>query len=351
MIYKADKIDFIKTNSVLEAIILEVNLIKKYQPKYNTKEKDNKSFNYVVITKEDFSRVLIVRGREIENGLDYKILDKFGPFTNGESLRTILKIVRKIFPFRDRCTPCTNIICKPCFNRQLGLCPGVCDGSINKKDYSKIIKKIELLLSGKIDSLKKYLNKEMRLFVKKSEYEKAKELRDQIFALEHIQDVALIKEDPTDLSKAGKAEFLIEAYDAAHLSGTNNVGVMVVMENGEFKKSDYRKFIINNTKGDDVGALKEMLERRLKHSEWRIPNLIVLDGGTAQLSAAKVILDQMYQGEPLIHLAAVTKDDRHKAKAIIGPEDLVNKYKKEILLINSEAHRFAIKYHISKRKL
>ena len=151
MIYKADKIDFIKTSSVLEAIILEVNLIKKYQPKYNTKEKDNKSFNYVIITKEDFPRVLIVRGREIENGLDYKIKNKFGPFTNGESLRTILKIIRKIFPFRDKCEPLSG---KPCFNKQLGLCPGVCDGSINKEDYLKVIKKIELLLSGKINSLK-----------------------------------------------------------------------------------------------------------------------------------------------------------------------------------------------------
>ena len=99
MVYRANKIDFIKTDSVLEAIILEVNLIKKYQPKYNTKEKDNKSFNYVVITKEDFPRVLIVRGREIEKGLPYAIKDKFGPFTNGESLRTILKIVRKILIF------------------------------------------------------------------------------------------------------------------------------------------------------------------------------------------------------------------------------------------------------------
>ena len=345
MIYKADKIDFIKTNSVLEAIILEVNLIKKYQPKYNTKEKDNKSFNYVIITKEDFPRVLIVRGREIENGLDYKIKNKFGPFTNGESLRTILKIIRKIFPFRDKCEPLSG---KPCFNKQLGLCPGVCDGSINKEDYLKVIKKIELLLSGKINSLKNNLNTEMKLFAKNGEYEKAKVLRDQIFALGHVQDVALVKEDNLSLTN-GREKIRIEAYDAAHLSGTDNVGVMVVMENGELKKSDYRKFKIQKSKGDDIGALKEMLQRRLKHSEWSMPNMIVLDGGVAQLNAAKGIVHQINQGEPLIDLVAVTKDDKHKAKAIIGAENLVKKYKKEILLINSEAHRFAIAFHRQKR--
>jgi len=362
MIYKADKIDFFETNSVLEAIILEVNLIKKYQPKYNTKEKDNKSFNYVVIIKEDFPRVLIVRGREIEKSLPYEIKDKFGPFTNGESLRTILKIIRKIFPYRDRCQPQSG---KPlvqrslgvvgCFNKQLGLCPGVCDGSINKKDYSKIVKKIELLLSGKINNLKNSLKKEMSNLAKKNEFEKAKIIRDQIFALEHIQDVALISDSEFNrpltpsLSNEGGKTLRIEAYDAAHLSGTNNVGAMVVMEDGEFKKADYRKFKIRDTKGDDTGALKEMLERRLKHTEWTSPDLIVLDGGIAQLNTAKEVISQKYQGETSILLAAVTKDDKHKAKAIIGEESVVNKYKKEILLINNEAHRFAIKYHRQSR--
>ena len=365
LIFKANKVDFIKTDSVLEAIILEVNLIKKYQPKYNTKEKDNKSFNYVVISKEDFPRVLIKRGREIENGLDYKIREKFGPFTNGESLRTILKIIRKIFPFRDHCVP---LLEKPlvqqslgvvgCFNKQLGLCPGVCDGSINKRDYQKIIKKIELLLSGKIKGLKSYLNKEMKSFAKNGEYEKAKVVRDQIFALEHIQDVAIIASEATtfsppqlrrgDYSDNRGGCFRIEAYDAAHLSGTNNVGVMVVMEDGELKKSDYRKFIIRDTKGDDVGALKEMLQRRLKHTEWPSPDLIVVDGGIAQMNVAKGILEQ---GLTLFQVVSVTKDNYHKAKAIIGPEDLIKKHKKEILRINAEAHRFAIKYHRSKRKI
>lgn len=380
MVWQADNLDFIKTPSVLEALILEANLIKKYQPKYNTKEKSNKSFNYVVITKEAWPRVLIVREREIEKGLGYDLKDKFGPFTQGESLRRSLKIIRKIFPFRDRCLPynsqadnslaiaklLSTTVRKPCFNRQLGLCPGVCDGTISQKEYGKIIKKIKLLFSGKIKNLKDGLKKEMFLLAKKHEYEKANEIKKQIFALEHIEDVAIIASEATifsppqlrrgDYSDNRGGCFRIEAYDVAHLSGTNNVGVMVVMENGpaspseagwEFKKSDYRKFKIRNSQGNDVGALKEVLERRFGHPEWPVPNLIVVDGGLAQLNVAqKVLLDQ---GLTLVQIVAVTKDNKHKPKAIIGEEGVVKKYKKEILLANNEAHRFALAFHRRKR--
>lgn len=123
---------------------------------------------------------------------------------------------------------------------------------------------------------------------------------------------------------------------------------MVVMENGEFKKSDYRKFKIRNSKGDDVHALQEILERRLKHIEWPSPNLIVVDGGLTQLNIAKKIIDQ---GLTLVQIVSVTKNDKHKPKAIIGPADLIKKYQKQILLINNEAHRFAISFHRQQRSV
>jgi excinuclease ABC subunit C len=121
------KIDHIKTDSVLEALVLEAHLIKKYQPEANIKEKDNRSFNFVVIIKEEFPRVLIFRGREIEKNVlteaksDYKIAYSFGPFPNGSQLKEAMKIVRKLFPFRDKCIPASEL--KPaqkpkaCFNR------------------------------------------------------------------------------------------------------------------------------------------------------------------------------------------------------------------------------------------
>jgi len=338
MIYQANKIKFIKTESVLEAIILEANLIKKYQPKYNTKEKDDKSFNYVVISKESFPRVLVVRGREIEKGLLYNIKEKFGPYTNSESLRDALKIIRKIFPFRDKCL---SLAGKPCFNKQIGLCPGVCDGSISKVEYAKTIRKIKMIFSGRIKKLKDSLKKEMGFYSQTQQYEKANEIKRQIFALNHIADVSLIK---SDNFLENDNDFRLEAYDVAHLSGTNNVGVMVVMENGQYKKSDYRKFKIRNSQGNDIDALQEILERRLRHTEWPIPNFVVVDGGLAQFNLAKKILKT-------IPVVAVTKDDKHKAKGIIGDENIIKKYKKEILLINNEAHRFAIAFHRQRRNV
>ncbi len=348
MITEADSIDFQKTDSVLEALILEAALIKKHLPKFNTQEKDDKSWNYVVITKEDFPRVLLVRGKDLLHSgftdLGYKIKESFGPFPHGAQLKIALKIIRKIFPYRDYCTPLQG---KACFNAQIGLCPGVCDGRISKSDYTRQIRHIQLFFEGKKSTLMKSLEKEMNQFAKNREFEKAAEIKRKIFALNHIQDVALIrrdKETPVD-----DKSFRIEAYDIAHISGTSTVGVMTVIEDGEVKKADYRMFKIRTAKaGSDTGALQEVLERRLKHTEWPTANLIVIDGGIAQRNLAERVLEQAGQK---ILVVNVVKDDRHKPDHFLGDESLVKKYKREILLVNNEAHRFGISYHKKVRKM
>ena len=208
--------------------------------------------------------------------------------------------------------------------------------------------------------------------VRKKEFEKAGEIKNKIFALEHINDVALIKEDifasqnnlnfsrftqstgaytdknlNNSVSQIQLQNFRLEAYDIAHMSGKNMVGVMTVIENGEVAKNEYRKFIINSQTGsNDTGALEEVLSRRLRHTEWGLPNIIVVDGGTAQVNIAKQVLSR-YQFD--IPVLAVVKNESHKPKAIMGDNDLIKKYKKEILLGNNEAHRFAITFHKLKR--
>ena len=347
MVEQAKGVDFIETDSVLEAIILEVNLIKKHNPKYNTKEKDDKSFNYIVITKEDFPRVLLIREKELLGGptpkLKYDVRYMFGPFPQGAILKDALKIIRKIFPFRDKCTPESG---KPCFNKQIRLCPGVCSGEISKKEYAKVVQNIRLFLGGKKMQVIKKLEREMSAMARKLEFEKAGEIKKTIFALKHIQDIALIKLTRRRTS----SKFRIEAYDVAHISGKFVVGVMTVVENGEVKKSDYRKFKIKSFEGaDDTRALKEVLERRLAHPEWQLPRLFVVDGGKAQKNTVEKVLKE---SGIMIPVVGVVKDERHKPKNIIGQKSLVEKYEKEILLANSEAHRFAIAYHrLLRRKL
>jgi excinuclease ABC subunit C len=159
----------------------------------------------------------------------------------------------------------------------------------------------------------------------------------------HINDIALLKNENLHHNTLEGNAFRIEAYDVAHMSGKNMVGVMVVLENGEVNKNEYRKFKIKTQKdANDTGALKEMLSRRLNHTEWRFPDVMVIDGSTAQIHAAERVLQER---DVSIEIVAVTKDDRHKAKDIKGNEHIIKAHKKEILLANSEAHRFAITYH------
>ncbi len=344
MVFQANDLDFIETDSVLEALILESSLIKKHQPRYNTKEKDDRSYNYIVITREDFPRVLIERGRILKSYDPKKLQASYGPFTNGTQLKEAVKIIRKIFPFRDKCNLNQK---KACFNYQIGLCPGTCIGAISKKDYAKNIKNIKLFFEARKMAIIKNLEQEMKAYAANHEFEKADKIKKTIFALNHIQDVALIKGENLEPRNSNpETSFRIEAYDVAHISGTNTVGVMVVVVDGVINKNEYRKFKINNSVQNDVAGLEEILRRRLNHSEWTLPDIIVVDGSTAQKNIAEKIIKEAGLKTPVV---AVTKDERHRPKMIQGREDIVHKYESEILLANSEAHRFAIKYHRESR--
>jgi excinuclease ABC subunit C len=144
------------------------------------------------------------------------------------------------------------------------------------------------------------------------------------------------------------------------MSGKDMIGVMVVMEDGEFSKKEYKKFNIKTIKqSDDTGALKEMLERRFNHSEWSMPNLLILDGGKAQLSVAERILDE--RGLKNIAVVSVLKDEKHKAKEILDSliytrAGIVKDTEAffddgDIISLNQECHRFAIATHRKKRAL
>lgn len=363
MLSEFDKIEHIQTDSVLEALILEAEIIKKLQPPANTAEKDDKSWNYVAITEEKFPRILLVRAHDLKyKSLDFKIKDKFGPFTNGGQLKEALRIVRKIFPYRDsKCVPKEdqkNQAGKACFNKQIGLCPGVCTGEISATDYKKQIRNIILFFEGRKKQLTKNLERDMKTAAKLRQFELAEKTKRQIFALNHIRDVSLIKEtknapvylknssDSSSNNLQNKNVFRIEAYDIAHTAGSNTVGVMTVVENDEIKPADYRKFQIKTARNNDIAALCEILDRRLTHIEWPMPQIIVVDGGNAQKNAAEKILSKNNLD---ITVVSVVKDEHHKPKQILGETKLRLDHESAILRANAEAHRFAIKYHRQKR--
>lgn len=357
MVTKATTIDWRQTDSVLEALLLEGSLIRAHRPKYNSISKDDKSYNFVVITKENYPRVLVMRGRELSKSLAKDLRTPrgahfappaymFGPFPHGLQLQQAMKLIRKIFPYRDTCEPAEEVLArgkrpKGCFNAHIGLCPGVCTGAVGKAEYRRIIRHIVLLFQGKKKQLIKELGREMKAAAKGEAFEEAKRLRGQLFALQHIEDVSLIKDEYRQYG-ANKS-VRIEAYDIAHLRGESAVGVMTVVEDGLANKNEYRKFRLRGAhNGDDPGALREILSRRLGHSEWPMPRIIAVDGAAPQINAARKVLDELGMSIPVV---GVVKDEKHRPRELRGDAAAIRGREKDLLLANAEAHRFAIGYH------
>lgn len=349
MVQEARTVEYTETESVLEALILESNLIRSHKPKYNTIAKDDKSYNHLIITNEEFPRVLVVRAKDLtEKYQEGEIMYHFGPFTSGSLFREALKIVRRLFKYYDTNNPVGSEKTrvekgKIDFNRQIGLYPG--EGNV--EEYLRTIRHIRLFFEGKKAEIISELESEMMQHAHKEAFEEAALLKRKIYALQHIQDIALIKDENRLYRDENRIR--IEAYDIAHLAGENMVGVMTVVEGGEVAKSEYRKFKIQSVTGsNDPAALKEVLERRLQHPEWPYPQVIVVDGSTAQKNAAEHVLRK---AGVLIPVVAVVKDERHKPVRLIAAKKLLEKHEHAILLANAESHRFAITYHRSKRKI
>jgi len=338
MVTKADRIAFETTPTVLEALVREAALIKKYMPHANVDGKDDKTFLYAVITKEDIPRVLVVRGKDIDfKNHVFKAI--YGPFPSGAQLREGLRLIRRIFPFFDTPKPVMALgkhhKAQIEFNTQIKQYPR----SFDAKEYRRTIRHVMLFLSGRGKELRAALEKEMRSAARDERFEDAAEARRELFALDHIQDVSLIKDENIEKTSGGKR---IEAYDTAHLSGTNAIGVMTVIMNGTPIKKEYRTFNIRGVKkNDDIASLAEILSRRLSHTEWPFPNAIVIDGGTTHKKAAESVLKEVGIAIPI---AAVVKDERHRPREVIGARR-AGISEADAVLANSEAHRFSLARH------
>jgi len=207
------------------------------------------------------------------------------------------------------------------------------------------VRHIVLFFEGKKKALMQELARDMKRAAKEERFEDAAQLRRHLFALQHIQDVSLIKNEfrNPDHETVNAQSFRIEAYDVAHLHGEAPIGVMTVVRDGVPDKSQYRVFHIRDAKaGDDAGALREVLSRRFGHVEWQFPRAIVVDGAKAQMNAAEKITREMGVQIPII---GVVKDEHHKARGIAGDPKIIREHEQEIVLANAEAHRFAIGRH------
>lgn len=354
LVHGIRKIDFRKTETALEALILESALIKQHQPPYNIREKDDKSFLYVEITREPFPRVLLVRGKEIgASPASAKATagKRFGPFIAASQIREALRIMRRIFPWNvhpDVGRKTYEVRNKrPCFEYEVGLCPGTCVGAISRADYRSTIVNIRRLFQGKKQLILRALKRDMRSASDALEFEKAGRIRKQIFSLQHIQDVALIKDSEVlDIAARTGRPQRIEGYDISNISGTSAVGSMVVFTDGKPDKNEYRKFRIRTiTQSDDVGMLREVLRRRFKHTPpaggWPLPDIVLIDGGRGQVNAARKVLAEFGMRMPVVGIAKGPERKKNEFVGVvpagIDPNALIR--------IRDEAHRFAISYH------
>ena len=330
MVKDVFNIDYKTTETVIEALILEAKLIKKHEPFYNIKQKDDKSFLYVVITDEKYPRVILKRGREKKDG---RLV--FGPFVSSSAIRQALRIIRKIFPYNTHTEKQLKRMKRPCFYYQIGLCPGACADDLNREEYMEDIKNIELFFEGKKKQVLKSLEERMNQASESQNYEKAQKLKKQINSINHIYDTALIT--PPELEEE---KMRIEGYDISNMGGKLATGSMVVFKGSRPQKREYKKFKIKTVKStDDIGMMREVLERRFDNS-WELPSVLLVDGGKAQVALAKSVLDENGLEIPVVGIA---KGEKRNKNELVG--DKVGVKKKTLIKVRDEAHRFAQKYH------
>lgn len=358
LISQIDKVKTIRVESEIESLLLEANLIKKYQPKYNIKLTDGKAYPLIRITvKDEYPKVLVARKPDDPRSI------YFGPFPNSGAMRLVLKTIRRIFPFQ-------SVIHHPnklCFYYHLDLCP--CPNVTKDKEYEQTIKHIIKFLNGQTKSIIRDLEIERNTFSKNQQFENALLIQNKINAIELVTSkfykpfeyeknpnlredirneelnllIYNLNKEKVNIKKLNR----IECYDISNTSGKNATGSMVVFINGEKQSSLYRKFKIRGTYNDlpnDFAMMEEVISRRLKHHEWDFPDLIIVDGGKGQISSALKSLAKANVSIPVVGLAKqeeiiITTD----FKEIKLPKD-----SKQLLLmmrIRDEAHRFAITYH------
>jgi len=350
------KIGYIKTNSEIEALLLESKLIKEYQPKFNTLWRDDKNYFYVAITNK--GHIFLTHQPKNVSSIKYhvssiKIPDtKFiGPFVDGQAIKKTLRILRKVFPYYTQKKHPQNL-CPYC---HLGLCPGP---EPDVKKLKKGLNNLKKVLLGKKDFVLKSLKKEMKQSSKEQNFEQAAELRDKIWALEKTISNARIFEDFGSAALRNVPP-RIEGYDISNIQGQLATGSMVVFINGKPAKNLYRKFKIkfkNPPAGgpNDTAMIKEVLRRRLKHQEWPFPDFILIDGGKPQINAGISIKYQVLSIRNIKFIALAKKNNElfiEGEKKPILLKNLPSEIANLILRVRDEAHRFAISYHKRLREI
>lgn len=357
--------------SEVDAVLRENRLIKDIQPRFNERLKDDKTFPYLQITSgEDFPRVAITRNPGQRRGKLY------GPFVHPKELRAALPLMQRVFKFRtckldiDAEDPAREHF-RPCILHSIKQCSAPCGARVTKEAYAEQIRHLKQFLDSKGTQLKREIQAEMKQAAGNLEFERAAELRDELAALEGLQDRGLTGEheqpeafyiDPAE-GLERLAELLgidmprrIEGIDIAHLGGLEMCGSVVSFIDGKPFKDDYRRYKIKTVAGnDDFACIREVTWRRYKHAgmnEGLFPDIILIDGGRGQLSAASSAFDEVAFRPPVLMSLAKKNEELYvhgRSEPIVLPRR--DPGLRVLQSVRDEAHRFVQHYHhILRRK-
>lgn len=365
-------VSWIESDSEVDAILRENRLVKDIQPRYNVRLKDGKSFPYLRITSdEDFPRVSITRnpGRGPAR--------LFGPFVHPHDLRRSLPLLQRVFRFRtcgrdiDANDPKRQYN-RPCLLYSIGRCTAPCAGLVSREDYADRIRRLKQFLESKGTKLTRELKQQMREAAERREYERAAALRDELKALDGLRardlggeemQPELFYSDPSaglailgDILGRGSPPRTIEGVDIAHLHGTDSCGAIVCFIDGRPFRHRYRRYRIRESAGDDdCAAVREVVARRYRRKkepdEDLFPDLLLVDGGPAQLSAAGAAFASLDTDPPA--LVALAK--KEELLYVPGVDEPLRRERRDPALrllqaVRDEAHRFARHYHHILRK-
>ena len=352
MIQQVRDIDHIQTPSEIEALLLEAQLINQYQPPYNIRLRDDKSFPYIEVTKEKYPQVRISR-KMTGKGAKY-----YGPYTDARLLREALRMIHEIFPLRKCKTLCKEI----CLYNHIGQClaPQLIDE--NRETYEKTVQNVCSFLEGKKEGVIEWLSAKMNDAAKNRRFEDAQMYKNQMNALKHLESgkmqVSYLKKVQLKASLALKKILKLKrvterivCFDVSNIAGTNAVASRVSFYRELPEKMAYRRYKIHNVfQINDYAMIQEALGRMCRGimdgTEVFIPDLIVIDGGLGHLHAAeKTLAKEHMTTTPIISIAK-----RFESIYIAGSKHPLVLPRQSAALhliqkVRDEAHRFAISYH------
>lgn len=365
--------DWIETESEIDALFLESEMVKRYMPRYNVLLRDDKSQMFVRIDiKSEWPTVTTTR-HPADDGAEY-----FGPYYNGYAVKKALRYLRRTFPFYIKAPrPGDSTL-----EVSIGLVPSP---GMSSKEYKDTLRKLIRYFEGGRKKLVRELEREMKTAARLHDFENATVLRNRLRNLIELQQRIMFGDrefldiskdralsDLRELLSLGSTPQRVEGFDVSHMGGTNVVASMVVFTNGTSDRAEYRKFKTRIEHNNDFYNMSETIERRLSEKNakaWGLPNLVLIDGGKGQLDAALTARDKK-QHHPLPFIGLAKREEqividykrsnvvlnRAKLEELDGRIDTSERFilvslprsshiVKLLQRIRDESHRFAVSYH------